>query len=159
QAIKEINRVLEDQTADRETRLDARRLLADVTSFRGGHDDHLKALQMYAALRQELPRDTALEIREAEVTLWAKQYEKALQLFQGLYDRFPTDPRIWYGLASSVADVAPPMCTRRSRRQFLLPRRASCGASPTAPLTRSRTSPTCNCWRGWPGRCTISTKR
>jgi len=101
-AIAQLNVIVANNTADPPTIKEARTLLADATSYKG---DHAAAIRMFAELRRDFPEDTSLPIREAEVTLWARQYDRALQMFAGLYDRYPTDPRIWNGYESAIAAI------------------------------------------------------
>jgi cellulose synthase/poly-beta-1,6-N-acetylglucosamine synthase-like glycosyltransferase/tetratricopeptide (TPR) repeat protein len=100
QAISQLTLVIAGNAADAVTMKEARVLLADVLGYKG---EHQKAIDMFAKLRMDYPEDPSLPIREAEVTLWAKDYAKALPMFQGLYDRNPTDPRVWHGFVSTVA--------------------------------------------------------
>ena len=81
----------------------ARVFLADVLSYKGEHD---RALEMFAKLRLDYPEDTDLPVREAEVNLWAKKYDKALQMFQALYDKHPTEQNVWLGYVSAASALA-----------------------------------------------------
>jgi cellulose synthase/poly-beta-1,6-N-acetylglucosamine synthase-like glycosyltransferase/tetratricopeptide (TPR) repeat protein len=78
----------------------ARIMLADVRSYKGDHDI---ALKMFDDLLLTYPEDKDLYVRKAEVTLWSKQYDQALTLFQQLYDKYPTEPKVWLGFASAAA--------------------------------------------------------
>ena len=99
-AIVQINAVIANKPADQELLREAKFLLADVYSYKG---EHPKAIEEFGRLKLEYPAEKTLPIREAEVTLWAKQYDKALLMFQALYDKTPAEPKVWFGFASAVS--------------------------------------------------------
>jgi cellulose synthase/poly-beta-1,6-N-acetylglucosamine synthase-like glycosyltransferase/tetratricopeptide (TPR) repeat protein len=82
---------------------EARILQADIVSYRTEAAEHARAIAMFEQLMREYPEDETLPIRLAEVTLWKKDFEKALGLFQALYDKQPTNERIWKGYMDSAA--------------------------------------------------------
>lgn len=84
---------------------EARILQADIVSYRSEAAEHTRALGMFEQLMKDFPEDDTLPIRYAEVTLWKKDFEKALGLFQALYDKQPNSERVWKGYIDSAAAI------------------------------------------------------
>jgi len=101
-ALKQTEVVLANNPADPEIVKETRILQADIMSYQA---NYAKALEQFAQLKLLYPADRNLDVREAEVTLWSRQFEKALPMFQALYDKYPTEPKIWLGFASAASDL------------------------------------------------------
>ncbi len=102
EAIKEVEQVLATAPNDPILKKEARLLQADFYSYKGEHE---KAINLFADAQRDYIDDKLIALRIAEVTLWAKQYEKALPLFQALYDdpAQTNNEKVWLGYASAVA--------------------------------------------------------
>jgi tetratricopeptide (TPR) repeat protein/cellulose synthase/poly-beta-1,6-N-acetylglucosamine synthase-like glycosyltransferase len=109
-AEREARSLLRDNPGD----ATAEGLLADVLNLRG---DYRQARSIYERLLQSNSSDLRLAIQLAHTSLWAKNYQEALERFQAVADqgaledsdvlrRFPDLPRAYLSAAANAADVS-----------------------------------------------------
>jgi tetratricopeptide (TPR) repeat protein/cellulose synthase/poly-beta-1,6-N-acetylglucosamine synthase-like glycosyltransferase len=80
----------------------AKRWLADVLSWKGSYEDSLK---LFSELIRLEPGNAELPIRVAEVTLWSRDAERALVLFEALLEKSFDQPRLWEGFVAAASAV------------------------------------------------------
>lgn len=74
----------------------ARRVLADILSWKTPNPDYARSLELFDLLVQQSPNDLDLLKRQAEVTLWSRAYPKALERFERLLKLdFRQSPEVW----------------------------------------------------------------
>jgi cellulose synthase/poly-beta-1,6-N-acetylglucosamine synthase-like glycosyltransferase/predicted Zn-dependent protease len=97
-AIVECRRLLDSHPGD----VKALRLLADILSWK---KDFPAALELLDQLGRKLPNDPDVPVRQAEVTLWSGDYDRALARFQALLDGNFDRRELWpnYVAAASSA--------------------------------------------------------
>jgi tetratricopeptide (TPR) repeat protein len=96
-AAEQCRAILADKPGDKT----ARRLLADVLSW---DEKHAESLELFATLLQESP-SLELRVRQAEVTLWSKDYDAALAMFQALLDSQFDQSRLWTSFVDAAASA------------------------------------------------------
>ncbi len=104
-AEKHADEALKGNALQGEKRKEAQILQADIISYKTDAADHDRALKKFEELMREYPEDEVLPIRCAEVTLWKKDFDKALERFQALYEKKPASERIWKGFIDTAAAV------------------------------------------------------
>ncbi len=109
-AEREARALLQDNPGD----ATAEGLLADVLNLRG---DYRQARSIYERLLKSNAADQKLAIQLAHTSLWAKNYQEALQRFQAVADqgalenadtlrKFPDLPRAYSSAAANAPDVS-----------------------------------------------------
>ncbi len=109
-AEREARALLRDNPGD----ATAEGLLADVLNLRG---DYRQARSIYERLLKSNASDLKLAIQLAHTSLWAKNYQEALERFQAVADkgaledadtlrRFPDLPRAYLSAAANAPDVS-----------------------------------------------------
>ena len=76
------------------------RTLADLLSWKGRHREALDLFEKLKALR---PDDSTIPVRIAEVTLWSRNFDRALELFQGLLEKKFDQPSLWRDYIDAAA--------------------------------------------------------
>lgn len=82
------------------------RTLADLLSWKGRHRESLEVFEKLKTLR---PDDSSIPVRIAEVTLWSRNFDRALELFQAQLEVKFDQPSLWrdYIDAAAAAKALP----------------------------------------------------
>jgi tetratricopeptide (TPR) repeat protein/cellulose synthase/poly-beta-1,6-N-acetylglucosamine synthase-like glycosyltransferase len=89
--------------AEQPHNLKAKRLLADVLSWKG---DYPQALAAFSRLRRETPNDPELPVRIAETMLWARQYDQAMDQFADLIEANPKNAALRVSFVDAAASAS-----------------------------------------------------
>ena len=80
--------------------------MVKITGWSGEHEEAIKLVEDF--LRQN-PEDLEMKIFQAEVNLWAKKIEKAIELYLPLVKKYPQNPAIAKGFANAAAKSTAPL--------------------------------------------------
>jgi cellulose synthase/poly-beta-1,6-N-acetylglucosamine synthase-like glycosyltransferase/Tfp pilus assembly protein PilF len=107
-AKEQLSKVLTDEKATDEDKHRARREIAKVTGWMGD-SHHAEALQLIEALVKEDPDDLEMKIFQADVNVWMKNLDRALELYTALVKQHPENTTIMTGFANAAAKSKNPL--------------------------------------------------
>jgi predicted Zn-dependent protease/cellulose synthase/poly-beta-1,6-N-acetylglucosamine synthase-like glycosyltransferase len=97
-----VNRLLDEamrlQPPGRELRLELAGVLTAVRRY-------ADASALYDALARDFPGDVHIRVRQAEVSLWGRDYPGSLKRFEQLWRDNVRPPRVWAGLVNAAASA------------------------------------------------------
>jgi cellulose synthase/poly-beta-1,6-N-acetylglucosamine synthase-like glycosyltransferase/predicted Zn-dependent protease len=107
-ALRKVREVLDDAPDDRE----AQRQSTYLASWKKVVDE---SLALFEKLTAEAPKDRALQVRLAEVTLWSGAYDHALDRFHALLEAQFEHPELWRNYIDAAASAAGTLTEAQTR--------------------------------------------
>jgi cellulose synthase/poly-beta-1,6-N-acetylglucosamine synthase-like glycosyltransferase/predicted Zn-dependent protease len=102
----ELNKIVTAEAASGDEKRKARREIARLTAWAGDHADSLK--QIDELVKQD-PDDLEMKILQADVNLWAKNVDRALELYTPLAKNHPENIAVLTGFANAAAKTRDPL--------------------------------------------------
>lgn len=108
-AKRELATIASDEGAKPADRKRAARELVKITAYAAGSGPHTEALKLVEEFIKKDPDDLEMRIFQAEVNVWDKNLEKALELFIPLVKQNQDNPAVAAGFANAAAKIRTPL--------------------------------------------------
>lgn len=109
QAKEQLQAVIADKTSDAKAVTEAKLLLAKVNGWQGGKEQFAESLRLLDELTKQDPENLETKLFQAEVNIWAQNYDRALSLYTDLYRKTPNNADVARGLVNAAAKTKTPL--------------------------------------------------